>query len=65
MDEVFYMLFVEGRSTPTRKHATITEAQVEATRLIANTGKPVYILKGVGKYELKPQPVVYTSLIGS
>lgn len=52
MNEKFYMIYVDGRNTPTKKHDTEESAIKEATRLARETGKSVYILKPIKKLEM-------------
>lgn len=42
--EPFYMVFLEGCGTPTRKHPNIGEASAEAARLSKVHGKKAYVL---------------------
>lgn len=51
----FWMVFVEGASSPAKQHETVESAQMEAERLAkANIGRKVWVLeskhcnKGVG-----------------
>lgn len=41
---VFYMIYVEGQNSPTRKHLTFDEARKEAERLARMMHKKTYIL---------------------
>ena len=43
--KTFYMIYVEGGSTPTVKHNNPIDAQKEAERLALRTNKKTYILK--------------------
>lgn len=43
--KTFYMIYVEGGSTPTVKHDNPVDAQKEAERLAIKTKKKTYILK--------------------
>lgn len=43
----FFMLYVDGQQSPTKKHLDADAARVEAERLVKNTGKKVYIPKTV------------------
>ena len=40
----FYMIYVEGQNSPTRKHLTFDEARKEADRLARAMHKKTYIL---------------------
>jgi hypothetical protein len=40
----FYMVYVEGASTPKVKHADLQQARKEAERLANKVGKPAYLL---------------------
>jgi hypothetical protein len=51
LDQVFWMLFVESGSPPTKKHYSKAEADVEAERLATNTRKRVYILQAIERIE--------------
>lgn len=43
--KTFYMIYVEGGSTPAVKHNNPIDAQREAERLALRTNKKTYILK--------------------
>ena len=43
--KTFYMIYVEGGSTPAVKHNNPIDAQQEAERLAIRTKKKTYILK--------------------
>ena len=40
----FYMIYVEGQESPTRKHLAFHEARKEAERLARATHKKTYVL---------------------
>jgi precorrin-6B methylase 2 len=44
MEPAFYMIFIDGMSSPTVKHKTIEDALKEAKRLVINTTSEVHIL---------------------
>lgn len=51
MEHKFYMLYVEGRSSPTVKHRTYLDAKREAERLAKNNpGKDVYLLSALDRF---------------
>lgn len=66
--EGFYMLYVEGRSGPTRKHKTLLSASNEANRLALqpqNAGRNVYILEAKGAKRVEhqlPPPIVFVKI---
>jgi len=43
----FWMVFVEGKGGPTRKHESLELAMWEADRLAMAQGKPAYVLESV------------------
>lgn len=45
MEEVFYMVYMEGEGAPTYKHTTKESAIKEAERLSLLFGKKTYVLK--------------------
>ena len=50
-EQKFYMIYVEGASSPTVKHLTFEAADAEAERLAKNNlGKQVYILESKAEY---------------
>ncbi len=60
MSEKFWMLYIEGRSSPTFKHGTIGDAHVEADRLARlpdNRGRKVYILEATRYCVIEEVPV--------
>lgn len=70
VSEKFWMVFVPftPRSAPTVRHSTLLDAELEATRLAglpSITGKSVYVLEAVAKFEQKaplPPPITRTTL---
>ena len=51
MEEQFFMIYVEGESSPTYKHTTYSSAITEAKRLTEQLNKPAFILTAVCKVE--------------
>lgn len=51
----FFMLYVDGQTSPTNKHSNEPEAIVEAERLLKKTGKKVYVLSAVCALEPKTE----------
>ncbi len=49
----FYMVYVEGMSTPSKKWETLEEAEAEASRLCDKERKKTFVLESIQKYELK------------
>ena len=49
----FWMVFLEGRSSPTRKHDEIGTAMVEAERLATIERVPAHVLECVASCQLK------------
>ena len=49
----FWMVFLEGRSTPARKHDDIGKAMVEAERLATIERVPAHVLECVASCQLK------------
>ncbi len=49
----FYMVFVDGRNTPSRVYDNIDEAETEAERLCEKEKRKTFVLKAVCKFELK------------
>ena len=47
MKKTFFMVYVEGQSTPTMKHDTREKAEEEATRLSKKHGKDAFVLESV------------------
>ena len=46
----FWMVYVEGKSSPTKKHADFNEAYDEARRLAKKEGRDTYLLQAVSKF---------------
>ncbi len=51
--ERFYMVYVEGASTPSRKYEALSEAEKEAERLCVKENKKAFVLRSAIKFELK------------
>ncbi len=59
----FWMCYVEGRTTPTRVHGTLEDAQEEAKRLARlNEGRKVYVLVALHCCQAIQPPVEWTVL---
>ena len=50
--EGFYMIYVEGQNSPTRKHLTYQDAKEEAERLARLTHRKTYILGTIECFEV-------------
>lgn len=48
----FYMIYVEGQNSPTRKHLTYPDAKEEAERLARLTHRKTYILGTIECFEM-------------
>lgn len=48
----FYMIYVEGQDSPTRKHLTYQDAEKEAERLARMMHKKTYILGTIEYFEV-------------
>ena len=55
----FYMLYVEGKNSPAKKHFSIEEARIEAERLARKEKKPVYVLLTREMCEIAEAPVLW------
>ena len=55
MPKPFFMVFVEGASTPSQKHDSPEAAHEEAERLVLKHGKAAYILRAVKKISIKQE----------
>lgn len=63
--EKFWMVYVEGRSSPTVKHRTKGDALWEAERLLGlpqNWNSIIFVLEAVGYAQTPKTPISYTSL---
>ena len=63
--EKFWMLYVEGASSPTTKHHTETEAKKEAERLAKTTRKRVHVLEMTSFCEISEAPIFWTNKEGT
>jgi hypothetical protein len=63
-EKVFWMVYVDGKRAPAKKHMDHDEAFVEAKRLSSLEVKPVYVLKAVGGYKIIPNPTPVRFNIG-
>lgn len=64
MNESFWMVWIRGKSGPTRQHFTVDEARLEAERLLrlpGNQGMKAYILKATSCGEIS-SPVSWRNL---
>lgn len=52
MNLSFYMVYVEGESTPTYKHISLKSAEIEAKRLAKQLHKKAYVLASVKSFEI-------------
>ena len=57
MNEVFYMVYMEGEGAPTYKHTTKESAIKEAERLSLLFGKKTYVLKAGLSIEPAPKTI--------
>ena len=51
--DFFYMIYVEGKNSPTKKFTSLEEANDEAERLCIQENRKVYILESHSKCEMK------------
>lgn len=51
MESVFWMVYVEGRSSPVKLHHTQDSAEQEAQRLAIKNQCPAFVLQAVGGYK--------------
>lgn len=58
----FFMVYVEGKSSPTVKHDTADSARDEAERLCKELGAKVYVLLAMESCMVDPHPVVWETL---
>ena len=52
MNKKFFMIYVEGKDSPTIKHESYDSAIYEAERLARKTKKQVYVLEAIQKVEI-------------
>lgn len=50
-DQKFFMLFAENGNAPTAKWYTMEDAKTEAARIVSKTGKQVYILEALYRFD--------------
>jgi len=55
--KTFYMIYVEGKSSPTMKHDTFEAAEAEAQRLSMATHSTAYVLKCTSAFGYLPQRI--------
>ena len=58
----YWMVWVEGRGYPAKKHYNWTEAQAEANRLAQKENKPAAVLAFVGRFVPVAPPVAWESV---
>lgn len=61
-EDRFWMVWIEGRQGPTKKHETLDDARQEAERILAlqeNYGRKAYVLHPDSYGILDPPPVVW------
>ena len=52
MNKKFFMIYVEGKCSPTVKHYSYKDALKEAERLAIKTKSTVYIIQSIRKIEV-------------
>jgi len=52
-EEIFYMVFIDGGNTPTKKYYNFGEAHEELERLVRKQGKTGWVMQSVGIAYLK------------
>lgn len=59
----FYMVYApSGVTAPKVEHALRSDAETEASRLVAQINKPVFVLMAVSKFERQDPPITKTDL---
>jgi len=61
----FWMVFIEGRNTPTKRHFTVDDAHVEAERLLKlseNRFHVAYILECMSFGAIESPPVIWRTV---
>lgn len=48
----FYMVYVEGSSTPAYQHTSLISAEIEAKRLAQNLNKKAFVLTTIKSFEV-------------
>jgi len=62
----FWMIFIEGRHTPTKKHFTVDDAVAEAERLLRLPGNKfhvAYILECMSFGAIENPPVIWRTVV--
>jgi len=65
MNEQFWMVWIEGKSGPTKKHFTVDDARVEAERLLnlpENRWHIAYLLEGMSFGAIESPPVIWRTV---
>jgi hypothetical protein len=57
MEQIFYMVYMEGAGAPTHKHSNVESAEKEAERLTTIHGKKTYVLRAGICIEPAPKTV--------
>lgn len=61
-EDTFWMVWIEGRQGPTKKHETLDDARLEAERLLSlphNQGRKAYVLHPDSYGQVEPPPVTW------
>lgn len=64
MNELFWMIWIEGKSGPTVQHFVLDEARLEAERLLklpGNHGRKAYILRA-NCYGVIESPITWRTI---
>jgi len=62
---IFWMVWIEGKSGPTKKHYIVDEARLEAERLLRlpeNRGHIAYILECMSYGAIESPPVIWRTV---
>ena len=62
----FWMVWIEGKSTPTKKHFEMNEARLEAERLLRlpeNRFRVAYILEAMDFGAIESPPVIWRTIV--
>lgn len=54
-EQIFFMVFIEGKDNPAHKHTTKESAEFECRRLVKITKRKGYVLKVIRSIELHPE----------
>ena len=57
-DRNFYMVYLEGKRSPTHMHFTRQQAENECKRLVKNTGCKGFVLVAIKSYEPMPEFII-------